>query len=364
MTLKYKNINYKKATAILRKLQNNLVAAYRLKDFKEVKRIQHKIVRSFDARALAVKRVHANSGSKTPGVDGVVWENDTQLMRVILELGDLPRYKARPVRRVYIPKSSGKRRPLGILTMFDRAVQALDLMTVQPIVEEVSDVRSYGFRSYKSVHDAITYLHLVLGNFTAQRRWVMKCDIKSFFDKVSHDWWINNIVMDKAKLQEFLKAGYMENNIFVETAEGMPQEGIIYPTLANMALDGLEQALGGEFLVCRYADDFVVLGKTKEALETNGVNRINAFLYERGVELNTEKTTIHNIAEGFDFLGFHFREYKNDTRSKGTKKGIFLIKPQKESIRRIRMKAKALIKGIKAKPMYVMINKLNLALRG
>lgn len=170
--------------------------------------------------------------------------------------------------------------------------------------------------------------------------------------------------MDKEKLKEFLKAGYMEGEIFVDSVEGIPQGGIISPTLANMALDGLEAALGGEFLVCRYADDFVVLGKTKAELKINVMNRINAFLKERGVKLNREKISIHNIEDGFDFLGFNFREYKNVTRAKGTKEGIFLVKPATNSIKLIRTKIKAIIKGIKAKPMYVMITKLNLLLRG
>ena len=160
------------------------------------------------------------------------------------------------------------------------------------------------------------------------------------------------------------KAGYMEGKIFVDTSEGIPEGGIIFPTLANMALDGLEKALGEEFLICRYADDFVVCGKTRAALENDAVNRINVFLEERGVKLNSRKTSIHNIEDGFDFLGFNFKEYKNITRAKGTKRGIFLVKPTADSAKRIRLKIKTIIKGIKAKPMYVMITKLNSVLRG
>ena len=144
-------------------------------------------MKSFSARALAVRRVHANTGGKTSGVDGVVWKSDVQLMKAISDLSDLSGYRAKPVRRVYIPKSSGSLRPLGIPTLFDRAVQSLYLMTVQPIAEENADLRSYGFRPYKGAHDAITYLYLVLGSYTATRRWVMKCDIESFFDNVSHE---------------------------------------------------------------------------------------------------------------------------------------------------------------------------------
>lgn len=144
--------------------------AFRLKDKLEVKKIQHQIVRSFGARALAVKRIHTNSGGKTQGIDNVIWKSDRDLMKAIHDLTDLASYKAEPVRRVYIPKGLDKKRPLGIPTMFDRAVQALYLMSLEPIAEEVSDLRSYGFRKYKSAHDAVTYLHLVLGSYTATRR--------------------------------------------------------------------------------------------------------------------------------------------------------------------------------------------------
>jgi len=170
--------------------------------------------------------------------------------------------------------------------------------------------------------------------------------------------------MDKIKLLSFLKAGFMQNNSFVQASEGIPQGGIISPTLANMALDGLEKALGEEFLVCRYADGFVVCGKSKNALKIDAVSRINAFLKVRGVKLNQNKTSIHNIAEGFDFLGFNFREYKNISRSKGTKQGIFLVKPSDDSIKKLRLKIKFLIKNVKSKPMYVMVTKLNSLLRG
>lgn len=168
--LEYKNIEWNKAQEALRKLQDELVVAYRIKNEEKVKILQHKIVKSFGARALAVRRVYVNTGSKTPGIDGVIWKSDSDLVKAIYELSNLSNYKAKPIRRIYIPKSLDKKRPLGIPTMFDRAVQALYLMTIQPIAEEVSDDRSYGFRPYKSVHDAVTYLHLVLGNYTTTRR--------------------------------------------------------------------------------------------------------------------------------------------------------------------------------------------------
>ena len=170
--------------------------------------------------------------------------------------------------------------------------------------------------------------------------------------------------MDKRILREFLKAGYTENSVFYETPEGVPQGGVITPILANMVLDGLEAALGEEFRVVRYCDDFVVLGKSKEALETHAIKAIHSFLEPRGVKLNLAKTQILTLEEGFNFLGFHFREYPDQARIKGTKRGILLVKPASENVKRLKRKIKEILSKAKSRPLYVIVNDLNLVLRG
>jgi len=107
-------------------------------------------------------------------------------MRIIEQLKNLKRYKARPVKRVYIPKSKGNFRPLGIPTLFDRAVQTLFTMALLPISEATADKCSYAYRPYRSMHDAAAYLKLVLGYMTCNKRYVMLCDIEKCFDKISH----------------------------------------------------------------------------------------------------------------------------------------------------------------------------------
>jgi RNA-directed DNA polymerase len=170
--------------------------------------------------------------------------------------------------------------------------------------------------------------------------------------------------MNKTILREFIKAGFVEGFTFHETAEGTPQGGIISPILANMVLDGMEKALGKEYPLVRYADDFVVLGGSKEKLEKEATPRIEKFLMERGLSLNLEKTKIVDVVEGFDFLGFNFREYPDISRVKGTKQGIFLVKPAATKIKNFRSKIKELVKSHKGKPMYVLVTKLNQVLRG
>jgi RNA-directed DNA polymerase len=140
-------------------------------------------------------------------------------------------------------------------------------------------------------------------------RWVLEADISKFFDELSHVWLLENIPLPKPILKELLRAGFIRGGSYEDTIKGTPQGGPISPTIANMALNGLEACLGSDFKLVRYADDFVVIGKTKALLETEALARIVSFLDPRGLRLNMDKTLITCIEQGFDFLGFNFREY-------------------------------------------------------
>jgi RNA-directed DNA polymerase len=120
--------------------------------------------------------------------------------------------------------------------------------------------------------------------------------------------------MDKRILKEFLKAGYLENYVFHDTDEGFPQGSPVSPPLANLTLNGLEEYLGKNFLTTRYADDFIVAGKSLEELKNVALPKISSFLSERGLNLALNKTSVYSIEEGFDFLGFNFREYPDSNR--------------------------------------------------
>ena len=360
----YKDIDWKRCNYVLAYKQAEIVRAYRKKDLKRVFTLQQELIRSFAARALAVKKATSNKGKVTPGIDNIIWLSDNEKMNGIKALKNLKNYKAQPVRRVYIPKRDGTLRPLGIPTIFDRSVQTLWYFALAPIAEETADKQSYGFRPYRSVHDCATYLKLVCGSYTATRRYVLDADISKFFDTISHDWLIENIPMDKHILREFLKAGFLFKATYEDTPEGFPQGGVISPIITNMTLDGLQIALGKEFLFTRYADDFIVLGKTIEALKKNALPTIENSLKPRGLKLNLNKTQIHSLKEGFEYLGLNFREYPDPSRIKGIKKGIFLVKPSTTKNKEFRRKISDIVKNHSGSHITALIINLNPVLRG
>lgn len=276
------------------------------------------LTHSISAKALAIRRVTENRGKRTAGIDGELWGTLETKAKAIHRLKNKG-YKASPVRRIKIPKSNGKWRPLGIPTMIDRAMQALHLLSLDPISETLADRNSYGFRPYRSCADAIARCFQLLSRKISPI-WILEADIKGCFDNISALWLIDNIPMEKRILNQWLKAGYFEKQQFYPSKNGTPQGSIISPTLANMVLDGMEDAIEtalnikhsskhGRYLnphkihLVRYADDFIVTANDKDVLEQKVKPIIQSFLKERGLTLSMEKTHLTHIDEGFDFLG-------------------------------------------------------------
>jgi len=353
----------------VRRLQVRIVQATKANRWNKVKALQRLLTCSYSGKVLAVRRVTENNGKKTPGVDGEIWdtpEKKTQAAHALKRRG----YKSQPLRRVYIPKSDGRTlRPLGIPTMIDRGQQALHLLALDPVVETKADRNSYGFRKQRSCADAIGQCFLVLGH--ANTQWILEGDIKSCFDKISREWLLHHVPMDRVILKQWLTSGYMEKHVLHETTDGTPQGGIISPALANCALDGLERllkekyptgkrlkSLGGQkpcVNLVRYADDFVITGRSKALLEEEVKPLVEQFLQERGLELSPTKTVITHVENGFDFLGQNVRRYPN---------GKLLIKPSSKNVKifldRIRQTVKAAL-GMSAADL---IDALNPMIRG
>ena len=351
-------IDWDKHTRRVARIQARIVKAVKSGLKEKVRGLQRLLSNSLAAKLIAIKRVVSNSGKRTPGVDNILLDTPWKRWNTLENL-NLPDYKAKPLKRIYIPKKNGKKRPLGIPAMHDRVEQALDLLGLDPVSETLADNHSYGFRKYRSAQDAIGAIYNALRR-KGSADWILEGDIKGCFDHIDHQWLCENIPMNKKKLKQWLKCGYLEKRAFNPTKEGTPQGGIISPTLANMALDGIQDLLADNFRkedkihFVRYADDFIITGRSPELLETCVKPLIEGFLKIRGLELSPEKTLITHIDDGFDFLGFNVRKYK----------GKLLIKPSKSSIKSIKAKVRDYLNANKTRRTDVIIAKLNTIIRG
>jgi len=364
-------INWPSVYRNVRRLQVRIVKAMKENRWNKVKVLQHLLTCSYSGKVLAVRRVTENNGKRTPGVDRIVWKTPEDKTKAV---DDLKRreYHPQPLRRVYIPKKSDQnaKRPLGIPTMLDRSQQALHLLALDPVVETTADKNSYGFRQQRSCADAMAQCFIMLAP-APNTQWILEADIRDCFGQISHDWLLAHVPMDRTILRKWLKSGYMDKHVFHETTEGTPQGGIISPALANCALDGLERllrekfpqmkrlkSLGGKTAsvnFIRYADDFVISGRTKELLEGEVKPLVEHFLQERGLELSPKKTVITHVEKGFDFLGQNVRRYPN---------GKLLIKPSKKNVKTFLDGIRQTIRNARGMSAADLIDLLNPKIRG
>jgi RNA-directed DNA polymerase len=339
----------------------------------------------------AVSLVLSNQGARTAGIDGITKklldapEAYLAFIREIQQELREQRFHPAPVRRVYVPKSNGKKRPLGIATLKDRVVQMLLKMVLEPIWESDFLNCSNGFRPGRKTMDCIAALDSYINNRN-KYYWVIEGDIKGAFDNVQHDILLKCLaerIADQRILRliaRFLKAGLMEDGLFQHTELGVPQGSICSPLLANVYLHQLDRYWWNKYgnlhrkvkerrrtehqgncALIRYADDWLLLtnGSKEEAYRLR--DEFQAFLQnELKLELSVEKTQITHVNDGFDFLGYHVRRYVS-----GHDRAKLLVTPSRKAQERLKAKVKEITarKRFRDEPL-LKFSALNAIVRG
>jgi RNA-directed DNA polymerase len=299
---------WKKFEIVVFRLQRRIYKASQEGNFRKVKKLQRLLLKSRAAKFLAVRHVtQLNTGKKTPGIDGIASLNDIERIQLVKVLqGKSQNWNHKEVRRIFIPKKKGDKRPLGIPIMADRAWEALIKLAIEPAAEAGFHQRSYGFRAGRSAWDAAQDIFIITcSNANKFSGKILELDIEKCFDRIDHKYLMQTIALPKQYkmgVWRALKAGAMVGYDKEDTMEGTPQGGVFSPLLANLALNGIENI--GKCI--RYADDMIFAiqkGENPEKLR----KQIDQELQKRGLKVKESKTKLTNMTEGFDFLGFNFR---------------------------------------------------------
>jgi RNA-directed DNA polymerase len=377
------SMDWKHVYRTVKNLRQRIFRASRDGDLKHVRSLQRLMLQSRANALESVRRVtQVNHGKSTPGIDHVVVTTSAERGTLCHQfsalegtlchqLSALDLHRVHPVRRVYLPKRKGIR-PLGIPTIVDRCVQAMVKNALEPFWEARFKGSSYGFRPGRGGHDAIEKVfRLARPNTT--RPWVLDADIEGAFNNIGHTALVQSIGNFPARelIKQWLKAGYGEDAMRHPTDTGVPQGGVISPLLLNVALHGMEHALGtsytpkgvlrGTYALVRYADDLAVFSPMQEAaVEAQSI--LSTWLGTRGLRLSDEKTQIRHLREGFNFLGFTIRHYPTPTSSRSGYK--LLIKPSQASIQQMKWKLKGLWRTHVGSPTVALISAMNPVIRG
>jgi RNA-directed DNA polymerase len=347
VTLEWDAINWRLHEDNVRQLRRRIFKAAKEQDLAKARSLQKMMLRSWANTLLSVRQVaQRNTGRKTAGIDGEVALTPSARMALAVRVHrSIRAWEPVPVKRVYIAKSNGKLRGLGIPVLVDRCHQNRVKNALEPEWEARFEPRSYGFRPGRSCQDAIQAIFDTCKGRGATRLWTLDADLAAAFDRIDHNHLLAAIGTFPARnaIRGWLKAGVFEHGKgFAPTEEGTPQGGVISPLLLNVALHGLEQAAGVHYgigaradavkrnspVAVRYADDLVVCCHSRQQAEQVKA-RLAEWLAPRGLAFNEDKTRIVSLEAGYDFLGFNVRRYPN---------GKLLIKPSNAAVRRVKYK--------------------------
>lgn len=368
----------------VRKLQQRIFNATKQGKNRKTRGLQRLLIRGEASLLLSIRTVtQINKGKRSAGIDGYKALTPDERMDLFLQMKSysIASHHPKPVKRLYIPKKNKKLRPLCIPTIRDRVYQNVVKLALEPEWEAKFEPISYGFRPKRSAHDAMEAIYNKLA--PGKKQWIFEGDFKGCFDNLNHEYILKQLAGFPGKdiIGKWLRAGYLENGTFHATPEGTPQGGIISPLLANIALHGMEEAIGVKYKVMnrpsrggvryevkssrtivRYADDFVIICESEE--EAHSMYEVlKPYLKERGLELAKDKTSVVHVTEGFDFLGFNVRRYEY-TKNTGTQKSKLFIKPSKESLNKTREKLSEKMKYLRGANISTVIAHLNPILRG
>jgi len=373
----WQELEWKAIDKYVEKVQQRIYHAESLGKAGKVRNLQRMLIFSRAALLVSIRQVtQINKGKRTAGVDGYKALTPEARYKLYEEMRclDIKKHKPKPALRKYIEKKNGKLRPLGIPSIRDRVYQNIIKLALEPQWEAKFEPTSYGFRPKRSAHDAIERIFNSLGR---KKTWIFEGDFRACFDNLNHEHILNETKDFPASklIEKWLKAGFVDNNVFNNRDSGTPQGGIISPLLANIALHGMEKAIGIKYkevkykgitryenrtiyAMAKYADDFVIMCESEEdAKEVYFL--LDKYLKKRGLSLAEEKTKITHIDKGFDFLGFHIRRY--DTKL-GKKK--LLIKPSKDSMNKARVKITQTARPLYGSNVGALIAKLNPIING